>query len=63
MQMGLMTPPFGLLLFTMKGVAPACISLRQIIVSVIPFLCISLLIMTLVFFWPGIATWLPSMLG
>ena len=30
MQLGLLTPPFGLLLFTMKGVAPPGITMQQI---------------------------------
>jgi tripartite ATP-independent transporter DctM subunit len=63
MQMGMMTPPFGLLLFTMKGVAPPSITMRQIWISVIPFLLISVLMLVLIFFIPGIATWLPSALG
>ena len=30
MQLGLLTPPFGMLLFTMRSVAPKSISTRQI---------------------------------
>ncbi|MDX3895559.1 TRAP transporter large permease [Pusillimonas sp.] len=63
MQLGLMTPPFGLLLFTMKGVAPPNITIKQVFISVAPFVIISLLMLVVVFYVPGIATWLPRALG
>lgn len=63
MQLGLMTPPFGLLLFTMKGVAPPDITINQVFRSAAPFVVISLLMLVVVFFLPGIATWLPRVLG
>lgn len=63
MQLGLMTPPFGLLLFTMKSVAPAYISIRQVFASAYPFVFISLLMLVAVFYFRGIATWLPALLG
>ena len=36
MQLGLLTPPFGLLLFTMKGVAPPSITMQQIYAASMP---------------------------
>src|SRR5690606_16158498 len=63
MQLGLMTPPFGLLLFTMKGVVPPHITINQIFRSAIPFVVISLLMLAAVFFLPAIATWLPTALA
>ncbi len=63
MQMGLMTPPFGLLLFTMKSVVPPSVTMRQVFLSAMPFVLISVLMMIAVFFIPGIATWLPALLG
>ena len=38
MQLGLLTPPFGLLLFTMKGVAPAGITMQQIYAASVPYI-------------------------
>jgi tripartite ATP-independent transporter DctM subunit len=63
MQLGLLTPPFGLLLFTMKGVAPPAITMHQIYVAAMPYVVMSLVILMLIFFFPVIATWLPAVLS
>lgn len=63
MQLGLMTPPFGLLLFTMKSVVPGHISMREIFSSAYPFVLISVLMLVAVFFIRPIATWLPGLIG
>ncbi len=63
MQLGLMTPPFGLLLFTMKSVAPSHITMSEIFRSAYPYVVISLLMLLLVFFVRPIATWLPGLLA
>ncbi len=63
MQIGLLSPPFGLLLFAMKGVAPPHITMGQIVQSVMPFLYFGIAVMLLVFLWPPLATWLPKLLG
>ncbi|MGQ0664921.1 MAG: TRAP transporter large permease subunit, partial [Pseudomonadota bacterium] len=62
MQLGLLTPPFGLLLFTMKGVAPPTITMRQVIDSAMPYVLFGLAMLLLVFVYPPLATWLPEML-
>ena len=54
------TPPFGLLLYVMMGVAPKGTTLFQVAKAAFPFLiCDSILILILVA-WPGVALWLPS---
>ncbi|MGD9768328.1 MAG: TRAP transporter large permease subunit [Pseudolabrys sp.] len=63
MQLGLLTPPFGLLLFTMKGVAPANITMSQIYRASLPFVVMSILVLVAIFLVPAIATWLPRSLG
>lgn len=63
MQLGLMTPPFGLLLFTMKSVVPSHILMIEVFRSAYPFVIISLLMLALVFFVRPIATWLPGLLA
>jgi tripartite ATP-independent transporter DctM subunit len=63
MQLGLLTPPFGLLLFTMKGVAPPAITMHQIYMAAMPYVVMSLVILVLIFFFPVIATWLPAVLS
>jgi TRAP-type C4-dicarboxylate transport system permease large subunit len=62
MQLGLLTPPFGLLLFTMKGVAPPQISMRQVFSAVTPYVVISIVMLGVVIAVPGIATSLPRVL-
>jgi tripartite ATP-independent transporter DctM subunit len=63
MQLGLLTPPFGLLLFTMKGVAPPSITMHQVYMAAMPYIAMSMLILVLIFFLPAIATWLPALLS
>ncbi|WPZ23064.1 TRAP transporter large permease [Sulfitobacter faviae] len=63
MEIGLLTPPFGLLLFVMRGVAPEEIRMPQIYASVMPFLLIKLFVLALVVWLPGIGTWLPGLMG
>jgi tripartite ATP-independent transporter DctM subunit len=63
MQLGLLMPPHGLLLMTMKGVAPAQVTMLHIFQAVAPFLLISILVLALVFFFPPVAIWLPSLVG
>jgi tripartite ATP-independent transporter DctM subunit len=60
MQLGLLLPPHGLLLMTMKGVAPPEIRMSQIFRGVVPYITLSLALLALVFFVPGLAVWLPD---
>jgi len=62
MQLGLMLPPHGLLLMTMKGVAPPQIRMSHIFRSVVPYILLSLVLLALVFFLPVVAVWLPNLL-
>ncbi|MCM2252588.1 MAG: TRAP transporter large permease subunit [Ramlibacter sp.] len=59
MQLGLLLPPHGLLLMTMRGVAPAEVTMAHIFRAVIPYVAMSLLLLAAVFWFPPIATWLP----
>ena len=56
MQIGLLTPPFGLLLFVLKGVAPPGISVGTIYRAAIPYVWLTLLMMALIFIFPAIVT-------
>ena len=62
MQIGLLTPPFGLLLFTLKSVAPPEITIQQIARAAFPYVLMCLALLVAVFLLPGIATWLPSLI-
>jgi len=59
-QIAYMTPPFGYNLFLMRAMAPPEISLRDIYVSIIPFVLIMVLALALVMVLPQIALWLPG---
>ncbi|TFL14866.1 TRAP transporter large permease [Pusillimonas caeni] len=59
-EVGLMSPPFGLLVYVMKGVAPD-IPLTTIFKSVVPYLAMSMGLIVLIIFVPEVATWLPSL--
>ncbi|KAA3630153.1 MAG: TRAP transporter large permease [Proteobacteria bacterium] len=63
MEIGLLTPPFGLLLFVMRGVAPAAIGMRQIYAAILPFLVIKLVVLGAVVTWPALGTWLPAQIA
>lgn len=56
MQIGLLTPPFGLLLFVLKGVAPPGISIGMIYRAAIPYVWLTMLMMALIFLIPAIVT-------
>ncbi|QDZ02632.1 TRAP transporter large permease [Nitratireductor mangrovi] len=63
MEIALLTPPFGLLLFVMQGVAPDWIRMRHIYAAVTPFVVVKLLVLVLVLMFPALGTWLPAQLG
>jgi TRAP-type mannitol/chloroaromatic compound transport system permease large subunit len=62
MQLGLLTPPFGMLLFTMRSVAPREIPTREIFAAVTPYVLIGLAVLALVLAAPPLATGLPQLL-
>lgn len=62
MQLGLLLPPHGLLLMTMRGVAPPEVTMADIFQAVIPYIVMSLILLALLIAFPPIATLLPSVL-
>jgi len=62
MQLGLLTPPFGMLLFTMRSVAPAHIRTTEIFAAAVPYVLFGLLMLLMVMLVPDIATGLPRWL-
>lgn len=62
MEMANTTPPFGLLLFVMKGVAPKNTTMIQVYKAGIPFLMCDAAVMILVMIFPNIALYLPGLL-
>ena len=62
LQTSYMHPPLGPTLFFLRGVAPPEITTRHIYVGIIPFVLIQLFALVVLWFVPGLATWLPRML-
>ncbi|MPZ44016.1 MAG: TRAP transporter large permease subunit [Betaproteobacteria bacterium] len=60
-EMGVVTPPVGLNLFTVSGTAN--IPLPQVLKGTIPFFLGDLAVLLLVIFFPALATWLPGVLA
>lgn len=60
LQTSFLTPPVGFALFYLKGVCPPEIGLGHIYRGIIPFVLLQLTGLALVFLWPQLATWLPS---
>ncbi len=59
-QIAYMTPPFGYNLFLMRAMAPSEVTLRDIYRSIVPFVFVMVLALTLVMIFPQIALWLPE---
>jgi tripartite ATP-independent transporter DctM subunit len=60
LEISFTTPPFGLLLFVMKGVAPPETTMRQIYGAALPFIACSLILVAALIAFPALATWLPG---
>lgn len=61
MELGLITPPVGLNLYVINGIAPD-IRLPAILWGALPFMMCMVLAMLLLCLFPGLATWLPDVL-
>ncbi len=61
LEISFTTPPFGLLLFVMKGVAPKDTTMREIYLSAFPYMGCSMLLVALLILFPQLALWLPGM--
>ncbi len=61
LEISFTTPPFGLLLFVMKGVAPPGTTMREIYTSAFPFIFCSILLVVLLIIFPNLALFLPSL--
>ncbi len=59
-EMGATTPPFGAILFVMKGVGPPGTKIEDCYRAALPFLGGDLIVMILLFVFPLIALWLPG---
>lgn len=58
---GNLSPPFGINLFVMRGVAPD-VGIKQLYAAVVPFIALLLVTMALVLIFPQLALWLPDIM-
>ena len=61
-QTGYLTPPFGAMLFMMKGIAPKEVTMTDIYQSITPFVLTQLVCLVLCIVFPAVITWLPKLL-
>ncbi len=62
MEISFTTPPFGLLIYVMKGVAPPSITLKQVYMAALPFIALEIVVLGLLIGFPRLATWLPAIM-
>ena len=62
-EAGLLTPPFGLLVYTVKAaIRDDTIGVQKIFYSSVPYWFVMLFAILLIILFPGIANWLPNLL-
>ncbi|EYD73629.1 TRAP transporter large permease [Limimaricola hongkongensis] len=62
LQTSFLTPPFGFALFYLRGVAPSSLPTSAIYRGIIPFVVLQMIGIAILFAFPGIVTWLPTVL-
>ncbi len=62
LQTSFLTPPFGYALFYLRAITPKSVKTMEIITGVIPFIGLIILMCILLAIFPGLATWLPTVL-
>jgi tripartite ATP-independent transporter DctM subunit len=62
MEMATISPPFGLNLFVMRGVAPNGTTMGDVYAAAVPFLLLDLVVMAALLAYPDLVLWLPSLI-
>ncbi|ETX15844.1 C4-dicarboxylate ABC transporter [Roseivivax halodurans JCM 10272] len=62
LQTSFLTPPFGYALFYLRAIAPKEVKTSHIIMGVLPFIALIVGMALLMALFPGLVTWLPSVL-
>ena len=63
LEVGMSTPPFGMLCFVMKGVSPPDIGMSDIWKAVVPFVLADIVGIAILLIFPGISLYLPNLMG
>jgi len=61
-EIGLLTPPFGMVVFAMKSSLGSSAKIEDIFLGAWPFLLMLVLALGFVIAYPAISTWLPSVI-
>jgi TRAP-type mannitol/chloroaromatic compound transport system permease large subunit len=61
LQTAFLSPPVAMAAFYLKGVAPPHVSLNQIFLGMLPFMAIQVIAVVLLYVFPQIGLWLPSL--
>jgi TRAP-type mannitol/chloroaromatic compound transport system permease large subunit len=61
-EIALTTPPFGMICFVMKGVAPADTSITDVYKAAIPFILCDIVAIGFLILFPSIVTFLPNIM-
>lgn len=59
-QTSYLTPPMAPAIFYLRGISPPEITLTDMYRGVVPFIILELMVLALVYFFPALALWLPS---
>ena len=62
LQTAFLSPPVAMAAFYLKGVSPPHVTLNQIFLGMLPFMAIQVVALTLLYIFPSIGLWLPSVL-
>jgi TRAP-type mannitol/chloroaromatic compound transport system permease large subunit len=62
LQTAFLSPPVAMAAFYLKGVSPPHVTLNQIFAGMLPFMAIQVLAIVLLYMFPAIGLWLPSVL-
>jgi tripartite ATP-independent transporter DctM subunit len=62
LEVAVLSPPFGILLYTMKGIAGPGTTMGDVIRAALPFMGLILLAMVLIIAFPIVALWLPGLM-
>jgi TRAP-type mannitol/chloroaromatic compound transport system permease large subunit len=62
LQTAFLSPPVAMAAFYLKGVAPPHVTLNQIFLGMMPFMVIQVIAMILLYLFPEIGLWLPSVM-
>lgn len=59
-EIGLLTPPFGLVVYSMKSSLGTKATIEEIFIGTFPFVLMMMLLLVILLLFPGLATWLPN---